>query len=54
MSNPVRHCDFYRYTPGSDDSDAYVWVHPCCGGPWGERPYGHYADCDRAGLEAIP
>lgn len=52
MSDRVRHCDFYRYTPGSDD--AYAWVHPCCGGPWGERPYGHYADCDRAGLEAIP
>lgn len=49
MSDRVRHCDFYRYTPGSDDSDAYVWVHSCCGGPWEERPYGHYAYCANAG-----
>lgn len=46
MSNPMRHCDFYRYCASAiDDPDAYVWVHPCCGGPWEERPYGHYASC---------
>lgn len=39
MSNPVRHCDFYRYCASAvDDPDAYVWVHSCCGGPWEERP----------------
>ena len=46
MSNPVRHCDFYRYCASAiDDPDAYAWVHACCGGPWEERPYGHYAGC---------
>jgi len=46
MSNPVRHCDFYRYCASAvDDPDAYVWVHSCCGGPWEERSYGHYAGC---------
>lgn len=41
----VRHCDFYSYTPDADDYDAWEWVHSCCGGPWLERPFGHYADC---------
>lgn len=39
----VRHHAFYDYPP--IDRDDYAWVHPCCGGPWVERPYGHYADC---------
>lgn len=51
MSDRVRHCDFYRYCASTvDDPDAYAWVHPCCGGPWEERPYGHYASCANAGV----
>jgi hypothetical protein len=41
----VRHHDFYDYTPESDDPDAWAWVQDCCGGPWEERPHGHYAGC---------
>lgn len=37
------------YEPESDDD--YEWVHPCCGGPWSERPEGHYADCPAKQLE---
>ena len=49
MSDRVRHCDFYRYCASrADDPDAYAWVHSCCGGPWEERPYGHYAGCTYA------
>lgn len=41
----VRHCDFYHYTPAAFDYEGWDWVHSCCGGPWIERPFGHYADC---------
>lgn len=49
VSDRIRHCDFYSYEPESDDD--YEWVHPCCGGPWSERPEGHYADCPAKQLE---
>jgi hypothetical protein len=43
---PVYHCDFYGYPPGANIDDAFVQVYPCCGGPYSERPYGHYANCE--------
>lgn len=42
-TKPVRYCDFYDIAPTDDDDYAPVW--PCCGGPYDERPGGHYADC---------
>lgn len=39
----VRYCDFYGVTPETGDDYEKVW--PCCGGPYAERPQGHYADC---------
>jgi hypothetical protein len=39
----VRWCDYHDLAPTDDDDYELVW--PCCGGPYFERPYGHYADC---------
>lgn len=42
-SEAVTYCDYYHILPTTEHTRELVWS--CCGGPYVERPYGHYADC---------